>query len=101
MDYSKLGLLIRKHRRQMNMTQAALAEKIGVSTSFIGHIERGSRKLSLETFVHLCIALETDPNDLLSFSVDPFPSAPPLTAKEKEQLYALLHYARQIVRADQ
>ena len=36
----------------------ALAREIGVSTSFIGHIERGSRVPSVETLWRICQALE-------------------------------------------
>lgn len=99
MDYIKLGLRIRSRRRELNMTQASLAEAIGVSTSFIGHIERGSRKLSLETLVHLCRALQTNPDTLLSFASFSFSPEQPLTKKEMEQVYALLHFSCQLVRA--
>ncbi len=42
-----------------------LAEKCGISMSFLGHIERGSRIMSLETFVSICQALDTDADALL------------------------------------
>lgn len=58
MDYQAMGRRIRKRRRWMDMTQEQLAEKVGVCTSFIGHIERGSRKLSVETLWEICKALE-------------------------------------------
>lgn len=97
MNYQKLGLRIRQRRRELNMTQADLAERISVTTSFIGHIERGSRKLSLETFVHLCKALQTDPNTLLAFVSFSFSPEQPLTEKEMEQVYALLHFSCQLI----
>lgn len=58
MDYQAMGRRIRKRRRWMDMTQDQLAEKVGVCTSFVGHIERGSRKLSVETLWAICKALE-------------------------------------------
>lgn len=58
MDYQAMGRRIRKRRRWMDMTQEQLAEKVGVCTSFVGHIERGSRKLSVETLWAICKALE-------------------------------------------
>lgn len=58
MDYQAMGRRIRKRRRWMDMTQEQLAEKVGVCTSFVGHIERGSRKLSVETLLAICKALE-------------------------------------------
>ena len=47
------------------LTQAKLAEQVGISASFLGHIERGSRVASLDTLVQLCHALHVTPNELL------------------------------------
>lgn len=58
MDYSYMGRQIRKRRRVLGRTQEWLAEKANVSASFIGHIERGSRKASLETLVNISLALQ-------------------------------------------
>ena len=53
MDYVDIGRRIRIQRRQLNLTQGELAKLIGVSSSFIGHLERGTRQASLETLVAL------------------------------------------------
>ena len=53
MDYNLLGEKIKKERLKKGLTQEALAEKANVSVSFMGQIERGERKLSLETFVKI------------------------------------------------
>ena len=58
MDYLYMGGQIRNRRREMGRTQEWLAEQSEVSTSFIGHIERGSRKASLETLVKISLALQ-------------------------------------------
>jgi transcriptional regulator with XRE-family HTH domain len=65
MDYVLLGKRVRIRRTVLELTQEELAEKIGVCTSFIGHIERGSRKLSVDTLYALCKALETSADFLL------------------------------------
>lgn len=65
MDYAALGKRVRIRRNVAGLTQAQLAERIGVSTSFIGHIERGTRKLSVEVLWELCTALETSADFLL------------------------------------
>lgn len=57
MDYQYMGAQIRKRRRELGRTQEWLAEKANVSASFIGHIERGSRKASLETLAKISLAL--------------------------------------------
>ena len=59
MDYKAIGKRVRLRRQIVELTQEQLAEKIGVCTSFVGHIERGTRKLSVETLYALCKVLET------------------------------------------
>jgi len=65
MDYVLLGKRVRIRRTVLELTQEELAERIGVCTSFIGHIERGTRKLSVETLYDLCKVLETSADFLL------------------------------------
>lgn len=65
MNYPALGQSIRMYRKKLRLTQEQLAELAGVSASFMGHIERGTRVASLETFVRICQALQVTPNDLL------------------------------------
>ena len=68
-NYQDIGMRIRKLRRAEGITQEELADKIGISASFMGHIERGSRVASLETLVLLCNTLHTTPNHLLQASL--------------------------------
>lgn len=65
MDYAQLGKRVRIRRHVLGMTQEVLAEKIGVCTSFVGHIERGTRKLSVETLFGLCKALDVSADWLM------------------------------------
>jgi len=69
MNYDALGRRIRAQRRSIKMTQEQLAEKTGVSLSFIGHIERGTRKASLDTLVSISNALCISPSILLQDSL--------------------------------
>lgn len=69
MDYVDLGRRIRKQRTLLHQTQEQIAEQVGVSTSFIGHVERGSRKASLETLVALANTLNVSIDYLLSASL--------------------------------
>ena len=57
----------------LEMTQQELAERIGVSTSFVGHVERGTRKASLETLVALSNALGVGVDYLLAGSLQSSP----------------------------
>lgn len=56
-DYVALGKRIRAERKKQNLTQEQLAELAGISDSFMGHIERGGRTLSIETLARLANAL--------------------------------------------
>ena len=69
MDYKKLGMRVRQQRVLCQLTQEQLAEKAGVSNSFIGHIERGEKKASVETVVALCNAMAISPSVLLQDSL--------------------------------
>lgn len=65
LDYGKMGNRIRQVRKAKGWSQDALAKKCGISMSFLGHIERGTRIMSLETFVNICLALDADADELL------------------------------------
>ena len=70
MDYEALGKRVRLHRKMRDLTQEELADAVNVSTSFIGHIERGTRKLSVETLVGIADALHVSCDLLLQDSMD-------------------------------
>lgn len=57
-DYTHMGKRIMDRRKELHLTQEALAEQAGISASFMGHIERGSRIASLDTLLAICIALD-------------------------------------------
>lgn len=69
MNYVALGRRIRKARKIKNLTQEQLAEAVGLSLSFIGHIERGSRTASLKTVMDIANVLKTTPDRLLTDSI--------------------------------
>ena len=65
MDYYKIGQKIRKYRKAMGMSQEQLAEKVGISTTHMSHIETGNTKLSLPVLVDISKVLEVRTDDLL------------------------------------
>jgi len=69
LDYEALGYRIRQQRKLLKMTQEDLASVSDVSTSYIGHIERGIKHCSLETLICLCNSLHIAPNSLLEDSL--------------------------------
>ena len=60
-----LGQRVRKYRKQKKYTLEKFAEKIEVSTTFMGQIERATGKPSLETLVNIANALEVSADALL------------------------------------
>ena len=90
MDYIALGKRIRARRMELNWTQERLANEISVSTSFIGHIERGSRKASIDTLVLLANAMEVSTDVLLEDSlVVPDSLIKPVRRLTKGQKYVM------------
>ena len=65
MDYYKIGQKIRKLRKAHGLSQEELAEKVGISTTHMSHIETGNTKLSLPVFAQIAEALEVRADDLL------------------------------------
>ena len=64
-DYGKMGKRIRQIRKAKGWSQDELSKRCGISMSFLGHIERGTRIMSLETFVSICQALDAGADELL------------------------------------
>ena len=71
MDYIAMGERVRKRRRELGMTQERLAELAAISISYVGHIERGEKKASVETVVTLCDCLNVSADYLLCGRVNP------------------------------
>lgn len=65
MDYYMIGQRIRKFRKAHSFSQEELAEKIGISTTHMSHIETGNTKLSLSVLVKIALALEVNTDDIL------------------------------------
>lgn len=53
-DYVKMGAIIREARERAKINQAELAEQIGCSSSFLGKVERGERKPTLDVVCKVC-----------------------------------------------
>lgn len=70
-DYKELGKRVRIQRKNQNLTQEKLADMADISDSFMGHIERGTRAISLETLVKLANALSVSVEYLLQKETPP------------------------------
>lgn len=70
MRYKMIGLKIAYYRKMRGYTQGQLAGKIGISTTYLGQIERGNngKSYSLETLLSIAVGLDIDVNLLLNNS---------------------------------
>ena len=64
-NFPMVGQKIKILRNEAGFTQEQMAEACGISTSFLGHIERGTRKLSLETAVKIADCLHVSMDALI------------------------------------
>lgn len=57
---------VKYYRKQFKLSQEKLAELAGLSTNYIGDIERTNRKVTIDTIEKISTALNVSPADLLS-----------------------------------
>lgn len=94
MDYQMLGRRVRARRKELKLTQQELADQMSISASFLGHIERGTRVLSLDTLVKLCRVLSVTPNELLCMERLEGEVPPEMEAFAQESMQAVVEVAR-------
>lgn len=70
MDFKSIGKRIKEKRIEKSWTQEKLAEASGLSSIYIGMIERGEKLPKLETFIRIANSLSTTPNELLADVTD-------------------------------
>lgn len=66
LDYLAIGKRIRALRKDKRMTQEDLGKLLNLSVSYIGHVERGSRKASAETIYRIVDALNSSLDVLIT-----------------------------------
>ena len=64
-DFTEMGRRIKQCRKELKLTQAGLAEAIGLSSNHLSSVETGARKLSLEKFICICDKLQATPDSFL------------------------------------
>lgn len=70
--YRQIGLKISYYRKLRGLTQEALAEQLGLTPAFIGHLEAPniSKALSLDTLFDISAVLDVPPYKFLDFDDD-------------------------------
>ena len=69
---------LRARARELNLTDAEVARRLGLAQSRYAHYVSGTRSPDYQTLARICRALLTSPNDLLGFS--------PETDRAKEEV---------------
>lgn len=58
------GRIIREIRKEKGLSQEAFADLAGIDRSYMGHIERGEKNVTLTKIYQLCNALEMTPVEI-------------------------------------
>lgn len=72
--YEQIARNIKKYRKKAGITQAVLAEKVGVSHEFIRRIEskKGLKTFSIDTIWKISLVLNVEPGSLFEIDIDEF-----------------------------
>lgn len=65
--YIKLGKNIKQRRKQIGLSQQALADKLDISLNFVGKIEVAFSRPSLDTLIKIADGLDLSVSDLCKF----------------------------------
>lgn len=70
--YEQIARNIKKYRKEVGITQAVLAERVGVSHEFIRRIEskKGAKTFSVDTIWKISVALDINPGKLFELDMD-------------------------------
>ena len=68
-QYRQIGLKIAYYRKLRGLTQEELAEQVGLTPAYIGHLEAPniSKALSLDTLFDIASVLDIAPQKFLAF----------------------------------
>ena len=58
------GMILKKHRIELNLTQAEMSEKLGISEKYVSRVETGTGGISKETLAKYMNLLGISPNKM-------------------------------------
>ncbi|MBZ4418352.1 MULTISPECIES: helix-turn-helix transcriptional regulator [Myxococcaceae] len=99
---SRLGGAARLARTRLNLTQADVAERIGIASEVYGRLERGHMLPSIQTFRRLCVVLSISADEALGLKPSQevkWAAEPPSDYGESAELRRLMRRARQLDRS--
>lgn len=69
-DIEQIGARIKNVRQKRGLSQAALAEAVGCSNTYMCYVEKGSKCMSLDMFLLVANALHVSADELLQDCLD-------------------------------
>ncbi len=94
-NYRYVGQRLREARKKRHMTQAAVAEQLGIHPNSYGNFERAAENISLSMLIRCCTVLDIRPGDILNNCTPALQmqcmSAPALQSGEMQELLILLN----------
>jgi DNA-binding XRE family transcriptional regulator len=95
-----LAALVREARKKAELTQADVADRVGIVTEVFGRLERGCLLPSVPTFRKLCRVLRLDANVVLGLDAEKDPSWLKETGSETDDPPELRRLVRTLRRMD-
>ena len=97
---ANVGELAREARVRSGLTQADVAERVGLATEVYGRLERGRMLPSVPSLRRLCIALRMPSDSLLGLNTDEVPTwaaeSAPAEYEEVPELRRLMRTLRKL-----
>jgi len=84
LNYKEIGQRISNERQKYDLTREQLAELIDLSSTFLGQVERGEKKMGLEALMRLSETLHVSVDYLLKGQQQP------TSQKSADDLYGLI-----------
>lgn len=84
-SYRKIGEHIRNARSRAEMTQAAVAEKLNISLTYYGQLERDDKKFTLDMLGEACELLNVRLEDVMNGALE-LSNPPPASATDDDRV---------------
>lgn len=96
--YRHIGLLIKRRRKQLGLTQEVLANRLAISRASLASIETGRQNVLVHQLYRLAAVLQLEPKDFLptfgdfkpAHDTEDLPLPAGLNPQQKEQITRLL-----------
>ena len=96
-SYKVIGRHIQEARKRMKLTQREIAEKLNMSDTYYGKIERGECRTNLECLAQISVLLNVPLEDLISGCMENNPQKLSLASQFSEIAYGCSEKSRNLM----